>query len=124
MVRVPEIGEKIKFFDDGKTSPSRRYWATIKEVVSHDEAAQKYKQYYVDWQEDGESYCSLNLEMYCDRCKERLIIRKEPFELKHINRVYGTEQFDKNTSLRDIRFLTIEDAEDFKEDLKKQETKY
>lgn len=50
MVRVPEIGEKIKFFDDGKTSPSKRYWATVKEVVPYDEAAQKYKQYYKDWQ--------------------------------------------------------------------------
>ena len=79
---------------------------------------------YCDCQEDGKSYCSLNLEMYCDRCKERLIIRKEPFELKHINRVYGIEEFDKNTSLRDVRFLTIEDAEDFREELKKQETKY
>lgn len=52
MVRVPEIGEKIKFFDDGKTSPSRRYWATIKDVLTQDEASQKHKQYYVDWQEE------------------------------------------------------------------------
>lgn len=79
---------------------------------------------YCDCQEDGEGYCSLNLEMYCNRCKERLIIRKEPFELKHINRVYGTEQFDKNTALRDVRFLTSADADDFIEELKKQKTKY
>lgn len=52
MIRVPEIGEKIKFFDDGKTSPSRRYWATIKDVLTQDEASQKHKQYYVDWQEE------------------------------------------------------------------------
>ena len=52
MVRIPEIDERIKFFDDGKTSPSRRYWATVKEVVSHDKAIQKYKQYYEDWQKE------------------------------------------------------------------------
>lgn len=52
MTRIPEISEKIKFFDDGKTSPSRRYWATIKEVVPYDEAVQKHKQYYEDWQKE------------------------------------------------------------------------
>lgn len=48
MVRVPEIGEKIKFFDDGKTSSSRRYWATIKEVIPFNEA-RKNAFYYKDW---------------------------------------------------------------------------
>lgn len=48
MVRVPEIGEKIKFFDDGKTSPSRRYWATVTKVVPFNEV-RKNARYYKDW---------------------------------------------------------------------------
>lgn len=48
MVRVPEIGEKIKFFDDGKTSPSRRYWATITKVVPFNKV-RKNARYYKDW---------------------------------------------------------------------------
>ena len=31
--RIPTVGETIKFFDDGKSDPSRRYWAIILEIL-------------------------------------------------------------------------------------------
>ena len=33
LARVPEVGERIKFFDDGKTGYNRRYWATVLEII-------------------------------------------------------------------------------------------
>lgn len=48
MVRIPEVGEKIKFFDDGKTSLARRNWAIVTEVLPFNEA-RKNARYYKDW---------------------------------------------------------------------------
>lgn len=65
---------------------------------------------YCDCQDDYEHYCSQNLEIYCDRCKERLTIHKDYFNLSKITQIYGTAQYKPTTKLEDTYFLTIEEA--------------
>ena len=36
--RVPDVGEKLHFFDDGKMSQGRHYLATVVNVVKYDDA--------------------------------------------------------------------------------------
>jgi hypothetical protein len=36
--RLPEVGEELHFFDDGKMSQSRHYLATVVRVVKYDDA--------------------------------------------------------------------------------------
>ena len=61
----------------------------------------------------GYDYCSLDLKVICDKCKDRLTIHKD-----YINRVYNTPQFDPNTKLKDTYFLTVEEAQEKIEELK------
>lgn len=56
-------------------------------------------------------YCSINLTMYCDECKNRLAIEPVYFDYGMMNRVFNTPTFKKDTSLEDILFLTPEEAE-------------
>ncbi len=60
----------------------------------------------------GYEDCSFDLKIICDKCKDRLTIHKDYFELSHINRVYNTPQFDPKTPLKDTFFLTVEEAEE------------
>ena len=39
-IRVPKVGEKFHFFDDGKSSPSRHYIATITDVKKFDDLSE------------------------------------------------------------------------------------
>lgn len=48
-VELPvEVGKRYHFFDDGKTSPSRHYIATVDEVITSDEAKNRYLEDYRD----------------------------------------------------------------------------
>lgn len=75
---------------------------------------------YCDCQDDYEHYCSLNLEIYCELCKERLTIHKDYFSLSKITQIYGTAQFNPNTKLEDTYFLTVEEAQKKIEELKNE----
>lgn len=50
--RVPKVGEVIKFFDDGKSSSSRRYWATVLEVFPSWEIKFFYRKLYRAWKRE------------------------------------------------------------------------
>ena len=39
-IRVPKVGEKFHFFDDGKSSPSRHYIVTITDVKNFDDLSE------------------------------------------------------------------------------------
>ena len=39
-IRVPKVGEKFHFFDDGKSSPSRHYIVTITDVKQFDDLSE------------------------------------------------------------------------------------
>ena len=65
-------------------------------------------------------YCSLNLSIFCDKCKGRLTICKDYFTLSYINRIYNTAQFDIKTLLENIFFLTVEEAQEKIEELKNE----
>lgn len=39
-IRVPKVGEKFHFFDDGKSSPSRHYIVTITDVKKFDDLSE------------------------------------------------------------------------------------
>lgn len=60
---------------------------------------------------DQGDYCSLYLNIICDKCKERFAIQKDRFDYSMLNRVYNTVMFDENTSLEDRVYLSMEDAE-------------
>ena len=62
-----------------------------------------------DW--DDADYCSLYLDILHDACKERFAIRKEKFQLSMRCQIYNTPMFDEKTSLRDVLFLSQEEAE-------------
>lgn len=57
-------------------------------------------------------YCSLNLDILCEKCKERFAIQKDRFTFSKIRQVFNTPMFNKNTSLEDIYYLSLEEAED------------
>ena len=63
-------------------------------------------------------YCSLDLKIICDKCKDRLTIRKDYFKLSYMDKVYNTLQFDPTTKLENTYFLTIEEAQEKIEGLK------
>lgn len=56
-------------------------------------------------------YCSLNLDIYCEKCKERFAIQKDVFTLSKAHQVYNAPMFNSNTELRDTYFRTKEEAE-------------
>lgn len=61
-----------------------------------------------DW--DERDYCSLNLDICCQECADRLVVWETTFKIGDWNKVYGTPQFDKSTPLHDTLFLTINQA--------------
>ena len=60
---------------------------------------------------DQGDYCSLYLNVICDKCKERFAIQKDKFDYSMLNSVYNTAMFDENTPLEDRIYLSTEDAE-------------
>ena len=60
---------------------------------------------------DDATYCSLNLNIFCERCKERIAIQKDKFEFSMMRMVFNTPMFDNGTPLRDTLYLTKEEAE-------------
>lgn len=68
--------------------------------------------------EEYKHYCSQNLKIFCNLCKERLVVCKDVFTLSKINQIYGTAQYNPSTKLEDTYFLTVEGAEEKIEELK------
>lgn len=66
----------------------------------------------------NKDYCSLNLEIYCEECKNRLKIEETKFCLELRDKIYGTDYYDKNWSLSNTYFLTKEEAEQKLKELK------
>ena len=60
---------------------------------------------------DDASYCSLYLKILCDTCKERIAIQRDRFSFAMMRRVFNTPMFDKSIELKDMLFLTYEEAE-------------
>ena len=79
----------------------------------------EYCKFVSDIDDDDSEYCSLNLKIFCDKCKDRLTIHKDYFKLSYIHRVYNTPQFNPNTKLEDTYFLTTEEAAEKIKELQK-----
>ena len=99
-----EFNEDCEHFEDG-------FWETPEYCKYFDMINDSYCDY---------DYCSLDLKIICDKCKDRLTIHKDCFNLSYINRVYNTPQFNPKTSLRDTYFLTVEEAEKKIEELQNE----
>lgn len=56
-------------------------------------------------------YCSLNLDILCEKCKSRFTIQKDKFALSMIHQIFNTPMFNENTSLEDVYYLSFEEAE-------------
>lgn len=56
-------------------------------------------------------YCSLNLDILCEKCKERFAIQKDKFTFSKVRQVFNTPMFNENTSLEDIYYLSFEEAD-------------
>ena len=56
-------------------------------------------------------YCSLNLDIYCEKCKERFAIQKDVFTLAKAHQVYNSPMFNEKTTLEYTYFRTKEEAE-------------
>lgn len=63
-------------------------------------------------------YCSMNLDIYCEKCKERFAIQKDVFTLSKAHQVYNSPMFNSKTDLVDTYFCTLEEAEKMLEELK------
>ena len=57
-------------------------------------------------------YCSLHLDVLCEKCKERFAIQKDKFTIAKVRQVFNTPMFNENTSLEDIYYLSFEEAEE------------
>lgn len=57
-------------------------------------------------------YCSFNLDILCEKCKERFAIQKDKFTLSMVRQVFNTPMFKENTSFEDVYYLSFEDAEE------------
>lgn len=62
---------------------------------------------------DEGCYCSLNVKIFCDTCKERIAIQREKFTFSMMNSIFNTPMFNTNTDVEDIYFLTKEEAEKY-----------
>lgn len=64
--------------------------------------------------EDGEDgdYPDLNLDIWCEECKNRFCISRERFSWGMMTRVVGTEMYDESTRPEDRLYLTKEQAEE------------
>ena len=89
-----EFKEDCEHFED-------QYWESAEYCKYFDGVNDDYR---------GYEFCSFDLKIICDKCKDRLTIYKDYFKLSMINRIYNTPQFDQNTELKDTYFLTIEEA--------------
>lgn len=56
-------------------------------------------------------YCSHNLDILCEKCKDRFAIQKDIFTFSKIRQIYDTPMFNDNLSLEDIYYLSLEEAE-------------
>ena len=52
LARIPEVGEKLHFFDDGKSGDSRHYFAIVTHVLTPEQARRVYT--------DSRTFCELN----------------------------------------------------------------
>lgn len=98
-----EFGEDCEYFED-------QYWESDEYCKYFDAVNNDYR---------GYENCSFDLKIICDKCKSRLTIHKDYFQLSYIDRVYNTQQFNPKTKLEDTYFLTVEEAEQKTEELKK-----
>lgn len=57
-------------------------------------------------------YCSLNLDVLCEKCKSRFAIQKDKFTLSMVRQIFGTPMFNENTSIEDVYYLSFEEAEE------------
>ena len=56
-------------------------------------------------------HCSLNLDILCEKCKERFAIQKDIFTFSKIRQIFNTPMFNNHLSLEDIYYLSLEEAE-------------
>lgn len=56
-------------------------------------------------------YCSHNLDILCEKCKDRFAIQKDIFTLSKIRQIFDTPMFNNHVSLEDIYYLSLEEAE-------------
>lgn len=52
---IPEIGKTYAFFDDGKTGLSRRYKATVLDIIPSNVVEELYLELFTEWKENVES---------------------------------------------------------------------
>jgi hypothetical protein len=57
-------------------------------------------------------YCSLNLDVLCEKCKDRFAIQKDIFTFSKVRQIYNTPMFNNHLSLEDIYYLSFEEAEE------------
>lgn len=57
-------------------------------------------------------YCSLNLDVLCEKCKSRFAIQKDKFTLSMVRQVFNTPMFKENIFLEDVYYLSFEEAEE------------
>lgn len=57
-------------------------------------------------------YCSLNLDILCEKCKERFAIQKDKFTISMVKQVFNTPMFKEGASLEDVYYLSFEEAEE------------
>ena len=57
-------------------------------------------------------YCSLHLDILCEKCKERFAIQKDKFTISMVRQVFNTPMFNENTSLEGTYYLSFEEAEE------------
>jgi hypothetical protein len=57
-------------------------------------------------------YCSLRLDVLCEKCKERFAIQKDKFTIAKVRQIFNTPMFNENTVLEYTYYLSFEEAKE------------
>ena len=81
--RVPQVGEKLHFFDDGKVSDSRHYIAVVTHVLTPEQA----KRVYID----VSAFCELNNFEKDENLKSITLVDIHLYEVNNCDWIFAPE---------------------------------
>ena len=83
LARVPEVGEKLHFFDDGKSGDGRHYLAVVTHVLTPEQA----KHVYID----VSAFCELNNFEVDENLKSITLVDIHLYEVNNCDWLYAPE---------------------------------
>ena len=83
LARIPKVGEKLHFFDDGKSGDSRHYFAIVTHILTSEQA----KRIYID----SSAFCELNNFEKDENLKSITLVDIHFYEVNNCDWLYAPE---------------------------------